>query len=127
MTERVAPRILIVEDDEQQRDLFARILMDAGYDVVSARNGDDAVLSAARDLPGMVLMDANMPQKSGWAATREIRADDRTKHIPVVMLTGFANEKAELAAEEAGCDAYITKPVPVRELLRVVARFLPLP
>ena len=121
------PPILLAEDDVTQQLLYTRILMGAGYYVICADNGDDAVMLAGREMPGLVLMDASMPGKDGWSAARELKTAPATRHIPIVLITGFSSAAENGSAEAAGCDAFLAKPGPVRELLSTVSRFLPPP
>jgi CheY-like chemotaxis protein len=122
---RLGPTILVVEDDVEQRMLFTRIFVASGYFVLAAENGDEAVNIAVRELPGLIMMDATMPGKNGWVATRELKDDARTRHIPILILTGHSGDVARDAALAAGCDVYLTKPVPVRHLLAAVLKLLP--
>jgi CheY-like chemotaxis protein len=124
---RLGPTILVAEDDLEQRMLFTRIFVAAGYFVLAAENGAEAVDIALRERPGLVLMDASMPGKSGWTATRELKNDARTRHIPIIILTGHSNDAAHDAAIAAGCDVYLAKPVPVRDLLTTILKLLPQP
>ena len=119
------PTILLAEDDLTQRLLYTRILMGSGYYVICAANGDEAMLSARRDQPNLILMDVTMPGTSGWAAARELKDDPATRHIPIILMTGLTGDEAERAAADAGCDSFLPKPLPVRTLLSTVERFCP--
>jgi CheY-like chemotaxis protein len=119
------PTILLAEDDLTQRLLYTRILMGAGYYVIAVDNGIEAVTAARRDQPDLVLMDVTMPGKDGWTVSRELKADEATRRIPIILMTGLVGEAAEKAAAQAGCDAFLPKPLPVRTLLASVERFLP--
>lgn len=118
------PTILLAEDDLTQRLLYTRILMGSGYYVIGVDNGQEAVISAKRDAPDLVLMDVTMPVKDGWTASREIKDDEATRHIPIILITGLTGESAESAAAAAGCDAFLPKPLPVRTLLAAIEKFL---
>lgn len=122
---RLGPTILVAEDDLEQRILFTRIFVASGYFVLAAENGAEAVEIATRERPGLIMMDATMPEKTGWDATRELKDDVRTRHIPILILTGHSGDVARDAALAAGCDVYLTKPVPVRDLLAAVLTLLP--
>lgn len=118
------PAILLAEDDVAQLSLYTRILIGTGYYVFGVDNGNDAVETTRREQPGLVIMDATLPLKDGWTATRELKADPATRHIPIILVTGLTGDADERAAVDAGCNAFLKKPVPVRELLATVARFL---
>jgi two-component system cell cycle response regulator DivK len=118
------PTILLAEDDIAQLSLYTRILIGTGYYVIGVDNGDDAVAMTRRELPGLVIMDATLPGKDGWTATRELKADVLTRHIPIILATGLTGDADERAAAVAGCDVFLRKPIPVRDLLAAVFRFL---
>ncbi len=117
--------ILLAEDDVAQRLLYTRILIGAGYYVLGADNGDDAVDLARRELPDLVLMDVTMPGRDGWSATRTLKDDERTRHIPIILMTGLTGEEADASARASGCDRLMDKPIPVRSLLATVADYAP--
>lgn len=117
------PTILLAEDDITQRVLYTRILIAAGYYVFGVGNGDDAVDVTRRELPGLVLMDVTMPAKDGLTATRELKADEATRHIPIILMTGHSESGTTL--RDSMSDAILAKPIPVRQLLAEVTRFLP--
>ncbi len=109
--------ILLVEDNELNRDMLTRRLNRAGYTVVAAADGQQALELMRSDLPAVVLMDMNLPVKNGWTACREARLDKKIKHIPIIALTAHAMEADRLDALAAGCDDYATKPVDFPGLL----------
>jgi len=109
--------ILLVEDNELNRDMLIRRLKRAGLDVIWAGDGQQALELMASELPCVVLMDMNLPVLDGWTACRRARADDRIKHIPLIALTAHAMEADRLNALEAGCDDYATKPIDFPGLL----------
>lgn len=117
------PTILLAEDDVTQRVLYTRILIAAGYYVLGVDNGDDAVEVTRRELPGLVLMDVTMPAKDGLTASRELKADSMTRHIPIILMTGHSESGTTLS--DALSDAILAKPIPVRQLLAKVMHFLP--
>jgi len=121
------PRILVVDDFEDNRQMYAELLVYAGYRVAEARDGAEAIAAAMRILPDLIVMDLSLPVIDGWEATRRLKADERTRHIPVLALTGHAPEGlAGLSegAHEAGCDAFLTKPCSPESLLEVVRDML---
>ena len=115
MTERL--RVLLVEDNELNRDMLIRRLNRAGIDVVVAENGQQALDKMKAEQPAVVLMDMNLPVMDGWTASRKAREDERIRDIPIIALTAHAMEADRLNALEAGCDDYATKPVDFPGLL----------
>jgi CheY-like chemotaxis protein len=115
MTE-VSP-ILLVEDNELNRDMLVRRLLRAGHAVITAEDGEQALQRMHKDMPSVVLMDMNLPVKDGWTACREARLDKQIQHIPIIALTAHAMEADRLNAMEAGCDDYATKPIDFPGLL----------
>jgi CheY-like chemotaxis protein len=109
--------ILLVEDNELNRDMLVRRLNRAGLEVISAGNGQQALDLMLSEQPSVVLMDMNLPVLDGWAASRRAREDERISHIPIIALTAHASEADRLNALEAGCDDYATKPVDFPGLL----------
>ncbi|MFT4822942.1 MAG: two-component system cell cycle response regulator DivK [Halioglobus sp.] len=112
----IAP-ILLVEDNELNRDMLTRRLNRAGFSVIAAANGQQALELMRSDQPAVVLMDMNLPVKNGWTACREARLDHQIKHIPIIALTAHAMAADRLDALKAGCDDYATKPVDFPGLL----------
>jgi CheY-like chemotaxis protein len=117
-------RILLVEDNEMNRDMLARRLARSGFEVLLAVDGQQGVESARRELPDLVLMDMSLPFLDGWAATRLLKADPLTVEIPVIALTAHAMTGDREKALEAGCDEFATKPVDIRALVETIDRFL---
>ena len=109
--------ILLVEDNELNRDMLIRRLNRSGLDVIAAGDGQQALDMMRSEHPSVVLMDMNLPVMDGWTACREARKDDTIKHIPIIALTAHAMEADRLNALEAGCDDYATKPVDFPGLL----------
>jgi two-component system cell cycle response regulator DivK len=107
---RELPLILLAEDFEDARDLYRDYLEFSGFRVETAANGREAIDQAIALQPDMILMDASMPVLDGWQATRQLKANPATKHIPILALTAHAFDDARLEAAEAGCDGFITKP-----------------
>ena len=110
-------RILLVEDNEMNRDMLSRRLQRRGYEVVIAVDGQLGIDMARSESPDLILMDMSLPVIDGWEATRALKADDATRHIPVIALTAHAMSTDRDKAIEAGCDDYDTKPIELTRLL----------
>ncbi len=110
-------KILLVEDNEMNRDMLSRRLERRGYAVVMATDGNQGVEMAASQSPDLILMDMSLPVIDGWEATRRIKSDERTKAIPVIALTAHAMSGDREKALEAGCDDYDIKPIELPRLL----------
>jgi len=110
-------RILLVEDNELNRDMLSRRLTRKSFEVIVAVNGEDGVDKAREHKPDLVLMDMSLPKVDGWEATRQLKADESTSHIPVIALTAHAMSGDKEKALAAGCDDYDTKPVDFKRLL----------
>lgn len=109
--------ILLVEDNEDNRDMLSRRLERKGFDVSLAVDGQDGVNKAEADMPDLILMDMSLPVMDGWQATKTLKSDPTTKDIPVIALTAHAMSSDREKAIEAGCDDYDTKPVDLQRLL----------
>lgn len=116
--------ILLVEDNELNRDMLTRRLQRKGFTVVVAVDGEEAVAKASGDLPALILMDMNIPLIDGWEATRQIKAATETSGIPIIALTAHAMSGDREKALAAGCDEYETKPVEFARLLEKIEGFL---
>jgi two-component system, cell cycle response regulator DivK len=104
------PLILVVDDYQDAREMYAEYLEFSGFRVAEAKNGAEALDKAFELTPDVILMDLSLPVMDGWEATRRLKADERTRAIPVVALTGHALSGHSNGAREAGCDAFVTKP-----------------
>jgi two-component system, cell cycle response regulator DivK len=124
MTQPDSPLILVVDDYQDAREMYAEYLQFSGFRVAEARNGNEAVAQAFSLRPDLILMDLSLPGMDGWEATRVLKADERTKHIPVVALTGHALAGASEGARRAGCDSFVTKPCLPDDLVVEVRRML---
>lgn len=118
------PRILVVEDNEENRDALSRRLQRRGFEVLFAADGKAGVEMAKTEKPDLVLMDMNMPELDGWEATRQIKADPGSQNIPVIALTAHAMTGDRERALEAGCTDYHTKPVEFPKLLAQIEAIL---
>jgi two-component system cell cycle response regulator DivK len=117
-------RILLVEDNEMNRDMLSRRLIRNGHEVSIAIDGQQGVDMALAQLPDLILMDMSLPVIDGWEATRRVRANDATRAIPVIALTAHAMAGDREKAMEAGCDDYDTKPVEIARLLGKITALL---
>ena len=124
MTEQKSPLILVVDDYQDAREMYAEYLQFSGFRVAEAKNGNEAVEKAFALKPDLILMDLSLPGMDGWEATRRLKADDATRHIPVVALTGHALAGASEGAKKAGCDSFVTKPCLPDDLVVEVRRML---
>ena len=118
------PLILVVDDYQDAREMYAEYLQYSGFRVAEAKNGNEAVAQARSLRPDLILMDLSLPGMDGWEATRVLKADDATKHIPIVALTGHALAGASEGARKAGCDSFVTKPCLPDDLVVEVKRML---
>jgi CheY-like chemotaxis protein len=127
--DRAKPLILLVEDQSELRQMYAQQLVLSGFDVIEVGNGADAVTHTAEHFPDVVLMDLSLPVLDGWEATRRLKNDQRTAHIPVVALTALDGSGELQRATRAGCDWFVPKPCPpdalVAEIRRVLQRTEP--
>ena len=117
-------KILIVEDNEMNRDMLSRRLLRKGYEVIMAEDGESGVVMAQSDRPDVILMDMSLPVIDGWEATRRIKASADLRAIPVIALTAHAMGSDRDKAIEAGCDDYDTKPIELPRLLEKIERLL---
>ena len=124
MTTGPSPLILVVDDYQDAREMYAEYLQYSGFRVAEAKNGNEAVAQARSLRPDLILMDLSLPGMDGWEATRVLKADDATKHIPIVALTGHALAGASEGARKAGCDSFVTKPCLPDDLVVEVKRML---
>lgn len=117
-------RILLVEDNDMNRDMLSRRLTKRGYEVVLAVDGEEALSSAVAERPDLILLDMGLPVIDGWEATRRLKADPATANIPVIALTAHAMSGDREKAIELGCDDYDTKPVELPRLLGKIEQLL---
>ncbi|MDA0293819.1 MAG: response regulator [Verrucomicrobia bacterium] len=118
-------KILIVEDNEMNRDMLSRRLERRGFAIVMAMDGQQGVEMTRSERPDLILMDMSLPVMDGWAATQAIKADPELSKIPVIALTAHAMAGDREKAMAAGCDDYDTKPIELPRLLEKIAKFLP--
>jgi two-component system cell cycle response regulator DivK len=117
-------RILVVEDQEDNRRILRDMLTNAGYDIVEATNGRDALTSAAEHRPDLILMDIQLPVLDGYETTRRLKAEPTLCAIPIIVITSYALSGDEEKARAAGSDAYVTKPYSPRQVLAKIREYL---
>jgi CheY-like chemotaxis protein len=115
---------LVVEDYQDAREMYAAYLQFSGFRVAEATNGFEAIDKTLELMPDIILMDLALPKMDGWEATRRLKLDDRTCHIPVVALTGHALAGHAEGARQAGCDSFVTKPCLPDALVAEIQRML---
>ena len=118
------PKVLLVEDNEMNRDMLSRRLTRLGFNVLMAVDGEEGVRMAKAEMPDLILMDMSLPVLDGWGATRQIKAESSTKSIPLIALTAHAMAGDRDKALQAGCDDYDTKPIELPRLLDKMDRLL---
>jgi two-component system cell cycle response regulator DivK len=111
------PKILLVEDNEMNRDMLSRRLRKRGYDVVTAVNGQDGIAQASSESPDLILLDMSLPVIDGWQAAQQLKADPVTTSIPIIALTAHAMDGDREKCLQVGCDDYDTKPIDLKRLL----------
>lgn len=124
MTADITKTVLLVEDNEDNLVVYRTILEHVGYKVIEARDGEEGVLQARQHHPDLILMDISIPKIDGWEATQRLKADARTREIPIIALTAHALEEDRQKAVQAGCDGYLAKPVEPRRVVQEVERFV---
>ena len=122
MSAEDAPLVLVVDDMQDGREICAEYLAFRGYRVATAADGHEALARSFELLPDVILMDLSLPGIDGWEATRRLKRDERTRHIPVIALTAHALPSARDEALAAGCDSVVTKPCLPKDLEAEVRR-----
>ncbi len=117
-------RILVIEDHEENRRLLRDLLTSVGYELIEAVTGEEGLILAETHVPDLILMDIQLPGIDGYEATRRIKANQALRHIPIIAVTSYALSGDDLKAREAGCDAYLSKPVDPIELLGKIREYL---
>jgi two-component system, cell cycle response regulator DivK len=121
---RRKPIVLVVDDFADNREMYSEYLSFSGYEVIEAKNGIEAIEAARERMPDIIIMDLSLPVMDGWEATRQLKADERTRRIPVVALTGHALAGHSKGAKEAGCDSFLAKPCLPDQLVAEIRRML---
>jgi CheY-like chemotaxis protein len=124
MVDTENPLVLVVEDYQDAREMYAAYLQFSGYRVAEAANGLEAIDKTRELMPDIILMDLALPKLDGWQATQRLKADPKTKHIPIVALTGHALAGHAESARQAGCDSFVTKPCLPDALVAEIQRML---
>lgn len=121
----MSQRILVIEDQEDNRRIMRDLLTSVGYELIEAVNGEDGVKAAAAHVPDLILMDIQLPGIDGYETTRQIKAKPELKHIPIIAVTSYALSGDDVKAYEAGCNGYVAKPFSPRALLAKIREYLP--
>ena len=121
----MSKRVLVVEDEEDNRRIVRDLLTSVGYEIIEAVTGEEGVTEAETHVPDLILMDIQLPGLDGYEATRRIKANPTLRHIPIIVVTSYALSGDDVKAFEAGCDAYVSKPFSPRALLAKVREYLP--
>jgi CheY-like chemotaxis protein len=110
-------KLLYVEDNEDNIYMLSRRLKRNGFDLVIARDGEEGVEKAEKEEPDLILMDLSLPKLDGWGATKALKKNKKTQHIPIIALSAHAMQEHKESALQAGCNDYDTKPVDFARLL----------
>jgi two-component system, cell cycle response regulator DivK len=119
----MSKRVLVVEDQEDNRQILRDLLASVGYEMIEAHDGEGALVAARTQSPDLILMDIQLPILDGYEATRRIKAQSDLSHIPIIVVTSYALSGDEAKARTAGCDAYVAKPFSPRALLDKIRQF----
>ena len=120
----MSKRILVIEDQEDNRRIVRDLLTSVGYETIEAVTGEDGVQAAATHVPDLILMDIQLPGLDGYDATRRIKSNPALQHIPIIAVTSYALSGDDVKAFEAGCNGYVSKPFSPRALLAKIREFL---
>ena len=121
----MSKRILVIEDQKDNRRILRYLLRSAQYEVIEAVTGEEGVDLAERERPDLILMDIQLPGLDGYEATRRIKSNAALRHIPIIVVTSYALSGDDVKAFAAGCDAYVTKPFSPRQLLATIREYVP--
>jgi len=121
----MSKRVLVVEDEEDNRRIVRDLLTSVGYEIIEAVTGEEGVKAAETQLPDLILMDIQLPGIDGYEATRRIRANPALHQVPIIAVTSYALSGDDVKAFEAGCDGYVSKPFSPRALLAKIREYLP--
>jgi len=118
----MAHKALVIEDNKDNCALISEILTHHGYEVITARDGEEGIIKAAAEMPDIIIMDIQMPKMNGIMATRKLKGNPATSHIRIIVVTSFAMPGDREKVMAAGADAYMAKPIDTRELPELVKR-----
>ena len=121
----MSKRILVIEDQEDNRQIVRDLMTASGYELIEATTGEEGIEAAARETPDLILMDIQLPGIDGYEVTRRIKANPQLKNIPIIAVTSYALSGDDKKAFAAGCDGYVTKPYSPRLLLAKIREYLP--
>ena len=121
----MSKRILVIEDQEDNRQIVRDLMAASGYELIEATTGEEGLEAAARERPDLILMDIQLPGIDGYEVTRRIKADPKLRQIPIIAVTSYALSGDDKKAFAAGCDGYVTKPYSPRLLLAKIREYLP--
>jgi two-component system cell cycle response regulator DivK len=121
----MSKRILVIEDQEDNRQIVRDLVTASGYELIEATTGEEGLEAAARERPDLILMDIQLPGIDGYEVTRRIKADPNLRQIPIIAVTSYALSGDDKKAFAAGCDGYVTKPYSPRLLLAKIREYLP--
>jgi len=121
----MSKRILVIEDQEDNRQIVRDLMTASGYELIEATTGEEGLEAAARERPDLILMDIQLPGIDGYEVTRRIKADPKLRQIPIIAVTSYALSGDDKKAFAAGCDGYVTKPFSPRVLLAKIREYLP--
>jgi two-component system, cell cycle response regulator DivK len=121
----MSKRILVIEDQEDNRQIVRDLMTASGYELIEATTGEEGIEAAAREKPDLILMDIQLPGIDGYEVTRRIKANPKLKKIPIIAVTSYALSGDDKKAFAAGCDGYVTKPYSPRLLLAKIREYLP--
>ena len=121
----MSKRILVVEDQEDNRQIIRDLLSATDYEIMEAESGEQALEAMAKQRPDLILMDIQLPGIDGYETTRRIKADPALRSITIIAVTSYALGGEEQKARAAGCDEYVPKPYSPRQLLAKIRQYLP--
>lgn len=124
ITKCLSKKILVVDDNQDSRELVVKVLKNKGYEMVEAADGEEAIEKAIAERPNLILLDISIPKLNGYEVTQKLKSMEEFENIPIVALTAHAMKGDRMRALEAGCEGYITKPINVRELPAQVKSFI---
>jgi len=120
----LSKKILVVDDNQDSRELVVKVLKNKGYEIIEAIDGEEALEKAVAEKPDLILMDISIPKINGYEVTRRLKTIEEFKDTPIVALTAHAMKGDRAKAIEAGCEGYISKPINIRELPDQVRSYL---